>query len=289
LTACIRALEIRWENRVKEQWRQRYLQAQRDRDRLQELATTEATRTLSADEHCERARITLDLEGDGAGAPLLGRVLELVPDHAQANFLLGRILLSDDHPTGVGHLEKALQHDPDAVRPAFDLLYRYYRRSGKPERMRELEKRYDEHQETLRFAEAERQSAYINDTFLPHGLDALQVEDLRGQLQTYTEINRVYLVRKEVAFFQQKPFYVMVVELAGSGFDVGGTGEQRFVDRLAEQLRLSGQTLIFTPTGQMEAVGRIIRLEPWTLFYEKGKTTPKKLPPPLPPQRQSAA
>jgi len=269
LAACIRALEIRWENAVKTQWRQRYLRAEKDRERLRELQGHEAGRPLTADEHYERAAVTLEQEGDAAALPLLQRVLALAPGHAQANFLLGRALIEDDDKAGIDALEKAMAQDPDFVTIGLDLLYRYYRRIGQPDQMRVLEKRYDESQDTLRFARAERDHILINDTFLPHNLSTSQVEDIQKQLTEYAEISRAYLVRKEVSFYPQKPLFVLVVESTLGSFDGSYAEDQNLISRLAEQLRLPGQTIIFVPSGNMETIGRLIRSQPWTRFYEK--------------------
>jgi TPR repeat protein len=270
LAACVRALEIRWENGVKTEWRQRYLQAKKERERLQAFATKENAGALTADEIVERAQIILNLEGDTAALPFLRRALELAPGHAQANFLLGRILIQDDDKTGVGHLEQAIGQEPDVVIAGLDLLYLYYRRLGLPERMREMEKRYDENIDNLRFAHAERKHVNLSDTFLPHRLTAAQTEDILVQLREYREIQRAYLVRKEVSFFPQKPLYVLMVELlALTVSNEPAAVERAFVNRLAENLRLPGETIIFTPIGRLEPVGRIIRLERWTRFYEK--------------------
>jgi hypothetical protein len=112
----------------------------------------------------------------------------------------------------------------------------------------------------------------LNDTFLPHGLDEGQVEDIRRQLEDYREVSRAFLVRKQVAFFPLKPFYVMVVEADGTPGSELTAADQRIVDRLAEDLRLPGQTLIFTPKGGFMAVAKVIRMEQWTLLYERHRS-----------------
>jgi hypothetical protein len=61
----------------------------------------------------------------------------------------------------------------------------------------------------------------------------------------------------------------MVELLALTASNEPTAAERAFVNRLAENLRLPGETIIFTPIGRLEPVGRIIRLEPWTRFYEK--------------------
>ncbi|HXJ58959.1 MAG TPA: M48 family metalloprotease [Verrucomicrobiae bacterium] len=270
LPACVRALEIRWENAIKTQWRQRYLRAQKGRQRLEELQNYESARSLMADEYYKRATITMNLKGEAAAIPLLHRVLELAPGHAQANFLLGRTLIRDDNAAGIEPLEKAIAQDPDAVMVGLDLLYGYYGRMGRLPQLRELEKRCDENQDTLRFARAERDQIHLSDTFLPHALSTLQMEEILKQLRDYSEIQRAYLVRKELSFFPQKPLYVLVVETNGAGLTSGFSAEdQSLINRLAENLRLPGQTLIFMPTGRMETVGRIIRSAAWTRVYEK--------------------
>jgi len=270
LPVCTRALEMRWEGGMKTTWRDRYIRAEKDRDRLDELKKFERDRVLTVDEHYDRARIVLDLDGETEATPLLRRVLEMSPDHIRASFMLGRVLLDDDDASGVTFLEKSMTDDPDAFMAGCNALHAYYRRTGQRERVREIEKRHDDQEGTLRTAELERQSVSITDSFLPHGLDDAQAEDIRIQLAGYADISRAWLVRKQVAMFPKKPLYVLVAECRGSCglLEVSAAGG-RLMESLADNLRLPGQTFIFVPEGGMEPVARLIRIEPWTLFYDR--------------------
>ena len=87
LPACLRALEMRWENGVRHQWRERYIRAEKDRDRLDELKQAERDRSLTAEEHYDRARIVLDLDGETEATPLLRQVLAMAPDQDRKSTL----------------------------------------------------------------------------------------------------------------------------------------------------------------------------------------------------------
>jgi Zn-dependent protease with chaperone function len=271
LEACVRALEMHWERRVRQEWRERYQQAQKERSRVAALEQAARERTLSPDEHCERARIVLDHQGESEARPLLRALLQEAPDHPYGNFLLGRLLLDEGDSDGVPMIELAMTHDPEVAQIGYTTLYQYHRRHGGPARQRDLEKRYEDHRASLRFARLERQTVDFRDTFLEHGLGATQLEELRQQLAAYSQIKRAHLVRKEVKFFPRQPCYVLVVELNNFGTISADTTrlDQASVRRLADDVRLPGPALVFSPTGSLEAVGKMIRAHGPTLIYER--------------------
>ena len=270
LPACIRALEIRWETGVKPQWAMRFKQAEKDRQRLTELRAKSERRALTANEQCEQAALVLELDGDEHAGPLFKQALQKSPDHAQSNFLFGRLLIEADDETGIAMLEKAMAKDPDLFGQSCNLLHGFYQRTGRHERLRELENHYDQHQEMLRLDWHERQNVTVTDTFLPHELEEHEAAALREQLEEYSEIGRVHLVRKQLAVFPGKPLYVMSVELSAPGFAAESSSTtRRLIDRLVKELHLPGVTLLFSPVGGMESLGRVIRLQSWTVFYER--------------------
>ena len=116
LPACIRALEIRWETGVKPQWAMRFKQAEKDRQRLTELRAKSERRALTANEQCEQAALVLELDGDEHAGPLFKQALQKSPDHAQSNFLFGRLLIEADDETGIVRSAIPVQANAHVIR-----------------------------------------------------------------------------------------------------------------------------------------------------------------------------
>lgn len=80
---------------------------------VQELAEKDPYRAAPA--FMERAHLLYEVPDSEAALPVLERLLEAIPDHAEAHHLLGLVLLDLDRPEAAREaLERYLELDPDA-------------------------------------------------------------------------------------------------------------------------------------------------------------------------------
>jgi hypothetical protein len=205
-------LEEQWRKGVEPEWKSRFEQAQALRERLEKIQQEIQNNPPTLQQQWEQVSIRISLEGDDAAEPLLRAFLEMAPDHAPANFALGRILLDRDDDAGVPFIEKAMQADPEAVHPGCNLLYGLYERTGRHELTRALTRRYDEHSDQLALAQQERERVTNDDAVLPHELSAEQIEVIRKQLLGKKGLDGVWIARKAVRYFPEKPCYLVAIQ-----------------------------------------------------------------------------
>lgn len=182
-----------WREGVEENWRERHGQHERDRARLSELA---ALTTRDAAEAAEHARLVDDLCPDVDAVPLYRDALAANGDDGYVHFRLGLLLLDRDDPTGIVHLRRAMDLDPQAAEPVLRRLEYHYRQR---EQLHELERV----QAQLRALEDRqigafhaRQDVGARDSFTAHGLDAESLATARAGLERAGNVKQAWIVRK---------------------------------------------------------------------------------------------
>lgn len=182
-----------WREGVEENWRERHGQHERDRARLSELAALTAR---NADEAAEHARLVDDLCPDVDAVPLYRDALAANGDDGYIHFRLGLLLLDRDDPTGIVHLRRAMDLDPQAAEPVLRRLEYHYRQR---EQLHELERV----QAQLRALEDRqigafhaRQEVGTRDSFTAHGLDAGSLATALAGLERAGNVKQAWIVRK---------------------------------------------------------------------------------------------
>lgn len=207
-------LESSWRTLSRPAWRQRFERAVAARGRLQVLARAEADtpdHRLPEAGAWERARLELDLAGTPAEAQAAAaRFVALWSEHALGQLVLGRLLLDEDDPAGVGHVETAMRLNGRLSADGEDAIAAFLRRSGQGEEAETRRRASVRHVDVLAAAQTERQNVTRKDRFLPHGLDEAQITVLRTQLARHQRVRKVWLARKEVAHHPEQPWYVLV-------------------------------------------------------------------------------
>lgn len=182
-----------WREGVEENWRERHGQHERDRARLSELA---ALTTRDAAEAAEHARLVDDLCPDVDAVPLYRDALAANGDDGYVHFRLGLLLLDRDDSTGIVHLRRAMDLDPQAAEPVLRRLEYHYRQR---EQLHELERV----QTQLRALEDRqigafhaRQDVGARDSFTAHGLDAESLATALAGLERAGNVKQAWIVRK---------------------------------------------------------------------------------------------
>jgi len=202
-----------WAREVRRAWHQRHEQAARAQRQLAELATTEAARPLTTAEEWEGAQRELELDGAGAALSRLWAFVQRVPNHAQARYALGTVLLERDDPSGVEHIAWACEREPEARIQGYDLLSRFCERHGRYEEAEAYMREAWAAADLIELARAERRGVEVRDQLLPHGLTPDEVQRLRQALEQVPVVKAAYIARKEVHHLPEKPYYIVAVEM----------------------------------------------------------------------------
>ncbi|MCL1474720.1 M48 family metallopeptidase [Argonema antarcticum] len=201
-----------WQQEMSTHWRQKYAYIQEVQKKLEALETKAQTQALSPEEAWERAGWTVEIKGESAAIPLLREVLITEPDRSEASYTLGSILLRQNDPDGINYIEEAMKKDPEYVLEGCDLIYYFLMQQEKVEEAKAYQKRSEAHYNLILLAQQERSNLSEKDKFIHHNLPQATVDRLRQQLSGYPQIKEVYLVRKDLKYFPEKPFYILGVK-----------------------------------------------------------------------------
>ena len=261
------AVEARWQKDSAENWHARHGRAAALHDRLARLDTAGPAGT-DADGLWDRAGVLMKLEGDAAAAPLLRQFLALRPEHAGANFCLGRHLLAESDAAGEAHLERAIETDEDCLPGACELLLVHFRRLGREDRIRATQARLDRHEAAVAASHTERLNVVAGDVFIPHTLTAEELAALRAVLAADPEIAAADLVQKQMRHFQKQRLFVLCLRLQRAWYQLPNRDrEQAAVARLLPKIRLPGRKLVLAPHGGFRALAaRLARLPAARIF-----------------------
>jgi len=265
------SLERDWVAQHETFWRERHAKAgvlKRQLTRIDQVASASAD-TATVDSLWDKTQVLLHLQNEKDAEPLLRRILELAPEHAGANFALGRILLSDGQRQGERHLERAMATDPACVPAACELLHYYFRQTGQIERIRQLGIRLDCHELNAEASRAERISVSAKDTLLPHGLDSSGLEVLRSVFSREPEVERAFLVQKQLRHISKQRFFLLCVHARREQQRLPEReADACLVQRLSAALELPGRLLVITPSGGFRAIARRVAAQPKAQIFD---------------------
>jgi Zn-dependent protease with chaperone function len=232
-----------WQMAVSTSWRQRYGYLTDTRRKLEALERNAQTQTLNEQELWERAYYTRELQGNEAALPLLQNLLKVQPNHAEANYALGQLLLEKADSGGVDYIEKAITQRIDWAVDGYQLIYSFFWQQGQTEAAETYRQRAENHYQTILKAQQERADVYDRDKFKPHTLKAEEVSKLKQQLATFPEIKEAYLVEKIVHYFPEDRFCVLGI-IRSKGIIESEVAPFKLVESLVKEIQFPVQAYI---------------------------------------------
>ncbi len=212
VAAFVRDFDLDWDEKIAKDWRTRYEHFQKSQKRIAEL-DTKANDDLTAEELIEKASLIAEEKGNAEALPLLQQIVQRFPQHAEANYFLGGVMLSSDDDAGLEHVKRAMQLDDKWRLAASEVAFQYLRSKGRLDEAMTYAKAMEEEEDILQNAQVERQTVAVGDSFELHSLAPEVVEKIISKLTYFDEIVGLYLVRKVVRYRPDVPFHVLFVEL----------------------------------------------------------------------------
>lgn len=245
------AFDERWRTAIQPSWEARYREVQQQRTRLGELdARVEAGEALDLRDALDRARLTEIAGKDAEGALAQFRAAQAAaPDDPVACYHLGARLAQRNDPACVALLEHCLAADEDATLAVAEQLRDYHWRQGDKAQAEDWHLRLLERHALEAAARAERSGLEVNDKLDAHGLEPEALADLRAQLATIPGLRRVYLARKRVKHFPDRPCFVLGFSVTPFYLPYRKKRAQRVMELLQEELRTPGETLLLCVDG----------------------------------------
>ena len=208
--------DIGWDEKIEKDWRTRHEHFQKSDKRIAELETKGAQGELSVEELLEKASLIAEKKGNDQALPLLQQIVQRFPEHAEANYFLGGLMLSSDDEGGLEHVRKAMELDDKWRFAASDLAFQYLRSKGRLDEARTYARAMEEEEESLQKAELERQGVAAGDRFERAEIGQEVVDKIVSKLKYFDEIHAIYLVRKVVEHRPDIPFNVLFLDVQPS-------------------------------------------------------------------------
>lgn len=209
--------EKKWADEIARTWADRYTHFQTSQQRAEELDAKAASDELTVEEMIEKAGLISERKGNREALPLLREIVQKFPQHAEANYLLGGVLLSHDDESGLDLVKKAMTLDEKWKYAASDVAFQYLRSKGKLEEAKEYAETLEAQSEEIEKAQLERTNITASDRFVSHSVDAETVAGIVRKLQYYDEITALYLVRKDVRYMKELDCNVLFIDIRKPG------------------------------------------------------------------------
>lgn len=237
---------LEWRTAADAEWKARYQQARRERERLAEL---EAHPTHTPAEAVELACLVEDHHPGSDALPRYRQALERMPSHASGHYRLGALLLKRGAESdGVQHLQRAMELDATLVEPALRVLDLHLR--GQPDEsalhvgVEVLRTRY---LLGLQDSQPEPDAA-----LQPHALDTSQLHGLARVLRAYEKVRRAWVVRRPMSGTEVMPHYLVLLDWSGSV-----ASERAALSRITTQLPLPGSCAVLTTSSDAALARRV--------------------------------
>ena len=211
--ALLQDFDQQWLNRNEAAWKERFAQAEAGRHKIAELRAR-ALDDLSADEHWQLASSTERYGPDVDVLPDYQSYRARFPEHRDADYVIGRLLLARDDATGLGFLEQATEKF-SLVAGACEIACGYLKRTGQTELAEQWRLRAERHMDLEYAAHHERQTVIAEDQLTPCTLSEDDLATLRDKLGALSGLKRVWICQKEVEHLLAHPVYVVAFEVAG--------------------------------------------------------------------------
>ena len=201
-----------WDEQLAADWRLRH-EHFRDRQKRLDDLNAKGEDALSPEELLEFAGIIAEKEGSDAALPIVERIVERHPSHAESVYTLGALLLPTDSIRGLSLLDRAMELDPARRMAASDAAFNFLRSRGRFDEAMLYADSLEKESELIEKGRQERSHLNANDKFEPHTLSEETVAEIVKKLDYFEEIRTLYLVRKVVQYRPDIPFHVLFIDL----------------------------------------------------------------------------
>lgn len=237
-----------WLQRHGENWRERFRYCRQGREQLAELAQLPAEQ-LSAEQHWRLAMLTEEFMPDTDPLPLFQRYRAAHPD-ANADFVIGRLLLKRGDPAGADSIQAAMQAKPELAIDGCRWLEYFHRSRGESALAEQWLRRAERQADIGRAADLERQNLTRKDALANPQADADTLAAVRTAAANIAGIKRVWLAEKPMQHYPEAKSYVVV--FAKGWF----ASEKKLTQRLVAELRLPQNLFVLCKSGAHAAIAK---------------------------------
>ena len=262
-----------WREAIAEEWRAQHKEragAKQELKRLEEKAEREE---FSLEDARMLASLSSDFRDDDTALQRHQAVLARDQADAQSNFTVGAILLDRGDDSGLGHLDRAMDADHEAVVPACELAIGYLESRGREGEAQRFRARGEQQLEVYGAASAEREEIDVADELEPANLDPALVEQVRVAVAREEEAGKAYLVRKRLRHLaEEHPLYIVALiptkrwRQLWKESDAEEKDELTLADRVASALELPVDFQVIVPGPRSGMDDRLEAIEGAEIF-----------------------
>ena len=229
-----------WYRDIEDEWETRHQNVQQMKQELCALEEKIKTTPLTEAELLSRAYVLDQVGSKDQTVQAIQKILAVNPNNVGAHYRLGQLYLEDANGQGLVHLEKAVELDPSCGSSCLDQIIGHLENKGDFQTAEKYFERYDAFAQKDQEDYQERNTVAAKDQFLPHGFSQETITDLCAKLRPLEkELRKVYLVKKELKVYPQKPMYIFVVDGKPRGFYVNKASfNQKLADKLVNTVQV---------------------------------------------------
>ena len=271
-----------WKQNIAPQWLERFNYVQQSKETLKSLMDKAKLETLTVSECWQRAELVREFYGNDQALPFYQLILKKDPQYAAAYFAIGKIFLEKQHPKTPFFLKKSMECDSYFIVFACEQLHLFYQQQGQLETAQFYLERAQARAQEEQLADLERNSLNYKDNFLEHHLNINPnleenetniLDNLIEQLKEDKTIKRLYLVRKDLQYFPEKPLYVLgIVRTMGLRNKNDNT---EYAKNISKIINLPIELLIVVIDDYPKLYRKVKKI-PHALIYQKNITWWKK-------------
>jgi Zn-dependent protease with chaperone function len=196
------------------------------------------------------------------------RVLEICPEHSDANLLTGQLLIEDGNRTGLEYLERAMKSDARVIPTACTLAARFLESRGERDAAAGYQNRFAEHQKHEQAIARERSQVRTTDTLTAADCPATIAEALRRAAERHaSHIRAAYLMRKRVEGGDRRPLYVLGVERRSFPYENAALANRMLLERIMRFPGVPADVLVCVVTRANRALVERWKTVPQSLLF----------------------
>jgi len=196
---------------------------------------------LSEDELTTKAISTWQIHDAQLAKPIFAKALQKSPENPILHYHFGMVLLEDEDPQGIEHLNKAVELESTRVGniveqtytvPSLERMFTYFKTSGEEDLAEQYMDRLCLWYERYIGFLAERAGIKESDSYSEPELSQEKFDYLKEQLSAFKEVKRACIVKKDVKTCPEAAMYIVVVELSVGLFGNDQQKRQAVIDKI---------------------------------------------------------
>ncbi|MGE0384461.1 MAG: M48 family metallopeptidase, partial [Gammaproteobacteria bacterium] len=221
LAAVCSDLDGAWRTAVSGRWHDRHTHLKECARRLQEI---EAADPVPVEQQWERVTLIRELRPEQDVLPLVEAVLERDPEHRQARFRRGTLLLDRGQESGIADLEAVMAADEEAILPGCEAAWQFYQERA-PEKAEDYRARWQARAGHVQRVRTELSTLTPAATLAPAQVTPEQLACIRRLVRANgRHIRRAWLVRRILASDPKLSDHVLLFET--SRWTLGDKGDE---------------------------------------------------------------